>query len=1744
MPQKRQPRLSMDTHVVDGVGKYSGFAFLFLCGCLITAIMNSVFGADYRILLPNIIYSLRKNSSINSMKWININYLSYFIHVLIYVMNGLVYAMILTIAILTNSGWKGSSLFFIGVVVFNVLNICLMLYYNSWQPTVCFPYYKSFVVLGLIAFIIAQLTGLPGTPTYRAHGALYVALSSIPLLLVSTHHFGDINKGNSSIETSLLLEKQRSGGYKKNMDNLYSLLNDPHVLIPRQNLSLALLDQLYNQLIGLQKSIVGLPNPDGSLVQFFKHYFKVSIDFVVAWLVSYIPLIIFCFVMTYSIDTNASAAAIVLVVLFLNDVCLFTLRLKWSYFCCILVGNRFVVVLAGSYYWLLGVFCITLLSITLQVLEILDLYVFKSTLSTNTISSILSTLSLKEKESAQRQKTTSEHVIDGGSTSLVARTPSPTNDASKSAKNDNFSRINSYIWNRPLVTLHCVLIAALIVAARRPNNLLVPRFSGALETEWAGLLWLASATVMTIYCTHKIKKMPANKDGSISIIERLEAAFDSQKELKVLGSTLANINLDANITFNDATSSSVLTAGSNMVDASSTKGGTLTVGRTQSSPDPGNHYVLVTAYLKLLSWLMIIATSVMAACIQRMWVIIPSIAIIPISVFIWLKFMAKWAKDDNSFDKCLPFISPCYNCAQSTWVPLSISSLGSNILSNPLFALVLLVVTCAICTHMTYWYCVLYLCLWMIAAALIHMAAMYWFSNVKLDYILLTIISASFIPTLIWALVAGLMRSSTLDKYDVIMLMMSAVVFQLLVIIIVIYRDYFQMKASNDEQNIARARTFLCGLITLAFTCAIICASIFSVIVSTPLGIGLICLIIAIAFYFYLQLSDKKTTVISNVKASIDPILSRCGTCIGDNCPLMQQTVLATTTMFNRLLHLSSDKYTNYLMVTGLFVTLCGLYGAIADSNNAFWWSSLSWLSMSCVFLFLGVQVEMLQFFDKIDRVYDTDVFVPVYCNDSNGNGKVNNISLRSCGLIVFFAMVAIWGIWVSVIAIPSDIGIVIYTISAVSTLIYIKFGCGKTTLCIKQLLATGGFTDELLLDCGYSSIGAFSNTAVVLDPASNQNKVSDPADVYAAIVEYVLHKQGAFELLNQKVATQCVGYLSPIPMGGIISSWFCGVAFDDAENDKSVNTICELYENFIDNFTLLSEFYAYFRLTALVAARQHYRQHVSGLLAFIQSGSNLAVCEKDLFNLNEVDMLAVMSGYNQYLKSKEIEAQFSKKEEERIKEQQRRIDEERRRVLEAELTKRRQAEEEEAERQRKIALEEERQRKIALEEEERQRRIAIEDEERQRRIALEEEERQRKIAIEEAEKRAREKEEERKRYEDMIKLISDAEEKKRAEENRRKLEEAAKQRELEEAAKQRQLEEAKQRQLEEAAKQRQLEEAAKQRQLEEAAKQRQLEEAAKQRQLEEAAKQKQRELEEAAKQKQRELEARKKKQNNDDDDIVVSTYGRPIDESVDAIMDKLVHAGTKYIDADFTGTNKVLGDAKYTGKAKQNMKRLTELNSNMLKEINPVGLPEIGVSSQDIKQGALGDCYFLSAIATVAMKPNLIENIFPAALPDKGFYTIKLYHEGGFKTIVVDDYFPVDKNESLMFAHPDEWATKKLANSAWVMILEKGYAKLNGNYANIGEGGYEDVAMGILTGGIPDRISDISKAADSQKTWETLKSLYNNGHLLGAGSHAGSDKTKSDLGIVQGHAYSILQVRELDELKLMQLRNPWVYRH
>ena len=61
-----------------------------------------------------------------------------------------------------------------------------------------------------------------------------------------------------------------------------------------------------------------------------------------------------------------------------------------------------------------------------------------------------------------------------------------------------------------------------------------------------------------------------------------------------------------------------------------------------------------------------------------------------------------------------------------------------------------------------------------------------------------------------------------------------------------------------------------------------------------------------------------------------------------------------------------------------------------------------------------------------------------------------------------------------------------------------------------------------------------------------------------------------------------------------------------------------------------------------------------------------------------------------------------------------------------------------------------------------------------------------------------------------------------------------------------------------------------------------------------------------------------------------------------------------------------------------------------------------------------------------------------------------RILHNGEYQEVVIDDYFPVDERNRSFFAQPAG------GQEIWVMVLEKCWAKLYGNYANI-------------TGGLPN---------------------------------------------------------------------------
>ena len=67
------------------------------------------------------------------------------------------------------------------------------------------------------------------------------------------------------------------------------------------------------------------------------------------------------------------------------------------------------------------------------------------------------------------------------------------------------------------------------------------------------------------------------------------------------------------------------------------------------------------------------------------------------------------------------------------------------------------------------------------------------------------------------------------------------------------------------------------------------------------------------------------------------------------------------------------------------------------------------------------------------------------------------------------------------------------------------------------------------------------------------------------------------------------------------------------------------------------------------------------------------------------------------------------------------------------------------------------------------------------------------------------------------------------------------------------------------------------------------------------------------------------------------------------------------------------------------------------------------------MKQGGISDCYFISALSTVAIKPEIIEAMVVTQEPKKGFYQIKFFKQGKPVIVTIDDLLPFRKKKNAL---------------------------------------------------------------------------------------------------------------------------------
>jgi len=208
-------------------------------------------------------------------------------------------------------------------------------------------------------------------------------------------------------------------------------------------------------------------------------------------------------------------------------------------------------------------------------------------------------------------------------------------------------------------------------------------------------------------------------------------------------------------------------------------------------------------------------------------------------------------------------------------------------------------------------------------------------------------------------------------------------------------------------------------------------------------------------------------------------------------------------------------------------------------------------------------------------------------------------------------------------------------------------------------------------------------------------------------------------------------------------------------------------------------------------------------------------------------------------------------------------------------------------------------------------------------------------------------------------------------------------------------------------------------------------------------------------------------------------------------------------------------------------------------------GMPDIAteINGYEVQQQQVGDCSVLSSLAVAAhfelksrYQRRLISNhIYPQ---DKfgnpiynpcGKYIVKLFVNGCWRGVEVDDYLPVNKYEQFLCAYSSR-------GKLWVSLVEKAYLKLHGGYDFQGSNSSRDLF--VLTGWLPDKVK-LEKCEDKAALWSKIYRAYKNNDAM-ITIATGVIQDEDQVGLVGNHAYGVLEIVECEGNRLLLVKNPW----
>lgn len=190
-----------------------------------------------------------------------------------------------------------------------------------------------------------------------------------------------------------------------------------------------------------------------------------------------------------------------------------------------------------------------------------------------------------------------------------------------------------------------------------------------------------------------------------------------------------------------------------------------------------------------------------------------------------------------------------------------------------------------------------------------------------------------------------------------------------------------------------------------------------------------------------------------------------------------------------------------------------------------------------------------------------------------------------------------------------------------------------------------------------------------------------------------------------------------------------------------------------------------------------------------------------------------------------------------------------------------------------------------------------------------------------------------------------------------------------------------------------------------------------------------------------------------------------------------------------------------------------------------------------DINQGGLGNCYLMAALASLQniYDGEYIKKIFKTQTDNENHVYVTLWMIAGKPRLVaVDDWVPGKNKNTPFFADPTP------DNDYWAMILEKSWAKINGNYM-VTEGGSSAQIWKSLTQAPIFHLRHDKKPETPDSIFDVIYTNIRNNYPMGCSTPDNLNLTNE----ISGHAYSVLGAYNFttssgEYIKLIKVFNPW----